>query len=142
MMSTPKTFCISADRERRAGNSDITRFPPYEMANIGSAEPREYAPAIITSSRDTLRVAARVKTEARIGPTQGVHINPREMPRIIPPRNPFRLSPPVGMKRAMILSMNDCKPAEKRANPNSCLLYTSEPWKHLHLELQMLWGLA
>lgn len=42
-----------------------------------------------TAPRPTWEVAARVMMDARIGPTQGVHTRPSDIPIANPPLNPF-----------------------------------------------------
>jgi len=55
---------------------------------MGMAVPKEYAKVIIKAPTVTLPIIANEITEARIGPTQGVHKSPRENPIKSPPSKP------------------------------------------------------
>ena len=63
-------------------------LPPYKIANIGIAVPSAYEKVIITAVPVTVPVRANATTEAKIGPTQGVHKSPIERPMRKPEPNP------------------------------------------------------
>jgi deoxyhypusine synthase len=58
--------------------------PPYMMKNIGIAVPTAYESVMKTASRVTVPVIANEMTEAKIGPTHGVHRRPSESPTNTP----------------------------------------------------------
>jgi hypothetical protein len=54
------------------------------MKNIGIAVPTAYESVMKTASRVTVPVIANEMTEAKIGPTHGVHRRPSESPTNTP----------------------------------------------------------
>lgn len=56
---------------------------------MGIAVPKAYARVIKKASVVTVPVRASEMTDAKIGPTQGVHNSPMENPIKIPPQNPL-----------------------------------------------------
>lgn len=62
--------------------------PPTMIKNMGIAVPSEYAKVIKKASKVTCPVRAKDITDAKIGPTQGVHNNPSEKPTMTPGKNP------------------------------------------------------
>lgn len=88
IMKTPNTLCIiciflvSQDTRARSPR------PPYIIASMGRAVPEEYASVMSSAEPLNCPVSAREMTDAKMGPTHGVHTSPILKPITIPPQKP------------------------------------------------------
>lgn len=88
IIKTPNAFWICPLFAKSQGVFFKAVCPAIIIKNIGIAVPIAYANVMKKASRLTEPVIASDITEAKIGPTQGVHKSPKESPIIIPPPNP------------------------------------------------------
>ena len=103
-------------------------LPPKIIASIGIAVPNEYANVIRIALPLTEFVAARVITDAIIGPTHGVHTNPKLTPRISPPKNPEPFGRLETLEASFVksFSIRIWKLGRRRLTPNKRIMITDK----------------